>query len=138
MDVYFVDATTAETIHTDLRAIALAKGIGDEDTLDWLARQQEEWLLLLNNADDPTLNLNNYFPRCPHGNILITTRNRAAGQHASDVRSNVRVSGMNLNDATNLLLRISGLQESHTKEIEALAVAIVKVRCCSCSKISML
>ena len=31
-NVYFVDATTAETIQTDLRSIALAKGIGEEDT----------------------------------------------------------------------------------------------------------
>ena len=126
-NVYFVDATAPETIDTELRTIALAKGIGEEDTLDWLARQQEEWLLLFNNADDTTFDIRDYFPRCSHGNILITTRNRDAVQHASDVRSSFRVSGMNDNDVINLLLKLSGLREPHTEETEALAAAIVKV-----------
>ena len=51
-NVYFIDATTAETIQTDFRTIALAKEISEEDTRDWFARQKEEWLLLFNNADD--------------------------------------------------------------------------------------
>ena len=136
-NVYFIDATTAETIQTDFRSIALAKEIGEEDTREWLARQKEEWLLLLNNADDTTFNLRNYFPRCSHGNILITTRNHDAVQHASDGQSSFRVSGMNPNDATTLLLKISGFQELHTKETEALAGAIVKVRCHHCLRLSM-
>ena len=40
-NVYLIDATTAETIDTDLGAIALAKEIGEEDTLDWLARDRK-------------------------------------------------------------------------------------------------
>ena len=127
-NVYFVDATAPETIDTELRTIALAKGIGEEDTLDWLARQQEEWLLLFNNADDPTFNIRDYFPRCSHGNILITTRNRDAVQHASDVRSSLHISAMDPNDATNLLLNISGIYEAHAEDTRVLATAIVEVR----------
>ena len=125
--MYFVDASTAKTTDADLRAIALAKDIGEsgEDTLEWLTRQHEEWLLLLNNADDTTFNLRDYIPRCSHGNILITSRNRQNIQHASDVRSSFQVSGMSPNDARDLLLKISGLQE----DTEALASAIVKVQC---------
>ena len=134
-DVYFVDASTAKIADADLRTIALAKGIGDsgEHTLDWLAMQHQEWLLLLNNADDTTFNLRDYFPRCSHGNILITSRNRDNIQHASDVRSNYRVSGMGPNDARDLLLKISGLQEEErTKDTDTLATTIVKVRHHSC------
>ena len=135
-DVYFIDASTAKTTEADLRTIALAKGIGDcgEHTLDWLAGQDEAWLLLLNNADDTTFNLLDYFPKCSHGNILITSRNRDNIQHASDMRSNYRVSGMGPDDARDLLLKISGLQEQEerTTGIEALATAIVKVRNFSC------
>ena len=136
-NVYFVDATTAETIQTEFRTIALAKGIDEEDARNWFARQKEEWLLLFNNADDTTFNLRNYFPRCSHGNILITTRNRDAVRHASNVRSSFQVSGMNLNDATTLLLKISGFQEPHTKETEGLAEEVVKVRCHRCLRLSM-
>ena len=60
-NVYFVDAATAENIQTDFRTIALSKGIGEEDTRDWFARQKEEWLLL-NYAEDTTFDLRNYFP----------------------------------------------------------------------------
>ena len=127
--MYFVDASTTETIVADLKNIALVKEIGEswENTLDWLAKQREEWLLLLNNADDTTLNLRDYFPRCSQGNILITTRNRDIIQHASDKQWCCPVSGMDPSDAKRLLFNISGLREEHTKETEMVATAIVKV-----------
>ena len=127
--MYFIDASTTETIVADLKHIALAKEIGEswESALDWLAKQHEEWLLLLNNADDTTLNLHDYFPRCSHGNILITTRNRDIIQHASGKQWCCHVSGMNPSDAKKLLFNISRLGEEHTKETEVVATAIVKV-----------
>ena len=128
-NVYFIDGSTTKTIVTDLKNIALAKDIGEswEDTLDWLAVQHEEWLLLFNNADDTTFNLHDYFPRCAHGNILITSRNRELVQHASDVEFCYNVSGMHPNDAKTLLFSISGLRGGQTKETEAVAITIVKV-----------
>ena len=89
--------------------------------------QHEEWLLLLDNADDTNLNLHDYFPRCAHGNILITSRNREMVHHASDGKSCYNVSGLHPNDARNLLFNISGLWEGQTKETEAAATRIVKV-----------
>ena len=128
-NIYFVDASMANTIDADLRNIALSKEIGESsgETLDWLATQCEEWLLLLNNADDTTMNLHDYFPCCSHGNILITSQNREVIQHVSDAQSSCHVSRMHPKNAKNLLFKISGLWEGHTKETEALAAAIVKV-----------
>ena len=105
-----------------------------EETLNWLAGQREEWLLLLNNADDTTFNLRKYFPSCSHGNILITTRNRDVVQDASDMRSSFLFSAMGSNHATNLFLKVSRLREKNTKDTEALATVIVKVWCFSCLK----
>ncbi|KAF8579258.1 FabD/lysophospholipase-like protein [Ramaria rubella] len=58
-DVFFIDASNTETINTDFKNIAYAKGVGEslEDTLQWLASQYNEWLLLFNNADDAALNM---------------------------------------------------------------------------------
>ena len=128
-NIYFVDASTANTIDADLRNIALSKEIGESsgETLDWLATQCEEWLLLLNNADDTAMNLHDYFPCCSHGNILITSRNREVIQHVLDAQSSCHVSRMHPNNVKNLLFKISGLQEGQSKETEALAAAIVKV-----------
>ena len=99
------------TTVADLNDIIFAKGIGESrgDTVACLAIRNEEWLFVLNNADDPTFNLRNYFPRCSHGNILITSRNREVVRHTSDVRLSCNISGMHPNDAINLLLNISGL-----------------------------
>ena len=123
-DVFYVDASTKETISADLSQIALAKGIGEseKDTLDWLCRQRKEWLLLLDNADDPTLKLRSYFPRCSHGNILITSRNRDICAYAPQF---CQVSDMHPDEARDLLLKHARLE--HSNETEAHATTIVKV-----------
>ena len=99
--MYFIDASTTETIVTDLKKSWLAKEIGEswENMLDWLAKQHKEWLLLLKNTDDTTLNLCNYFPHCTHGNTLITTQNREIIQHTSGKQWCFHVSGMDPSDA---------------------------------------
>src|ERR1700722_6394141 len=133
-EVFFVDATTVDTITADLRSIAIDKGVGDsekdwKDALNLLSNERKEWLLLFNNADDTRLNLRNYFPSCYHGNILITSRNHDICQHATGRLSNCKVSGLTEADARCLLLEISGLtDEEHADETERLASAIVKVR----------
>ena len=65
---------------------------------------------MIDNADDPEINLQQFFPRCAHGNIIITSRNRDCRRHAPD--SNVHVSGMDTHDAVELLLRSAMLEGS--------------------------
>jgi hypothetical protein len=124
-----VDASSSNTITTDLENIAQAKAAGEssQDTLSWLARQHEEWLLLFNNADDTKLNLGNYFPHCSHGNILITSRNRDTCLHAQSPESNCKVADLAPNDARCLLLTLAGQLDGHSNETDVLAIAIVKV-----------
>jgi len=129
-EVFFVDASTIETITADLRSIAVTKGIGDSenDALDWLSRQRKEWLLLFNNADDTMLNLRDYFPCCAHGNILITSRNHDIRQHAMGQRSRCKVSGLTETEAGRLLLDVAGINDDeHADQNKILASTIVKV-----------
>lgn len=128
-DVFFIDATTRATIQASLQNIALAKGIGksDTDTLNWLGALRTEWLLFINNADDTSMDLWDYFPVCSHGNILVTTRNRDVIQHA--LESNYHVSKMDPKDAVNLLIK-TAVQVSAmavNAENEQLASILVKV-----------
>ncbi|KAJ7763005.1 hypothetical protein B0H16DRAFT_1528461 [Mycena metata] len=76
-DIFLVDASTIGTIDMGLKNIAISKKIGttSQDALQWLRSTHNGWLLFLDNADDPKINLNNFFPQCNHGNILITSRN---------------------------------------------------------------
>jgi len=96
-DVFFIDATTAQTIDADL------KNIGD-------------------NADDTTLDLSQFFPSCSHGNILITSRNRETIIHAPDFNSHV--GSLTPKDARDLLLGI--IKQVITDETRVLAEVIVK------------
>ncbi|KAF7371239.1 Transcription factor [Mycena sanguinolenta] len=121
-DQLLVDASTTETIETGLKNIAARKQSGDSvpDALSWLIDNQEEWLLFFDNADDPNINLNQFFPKCNHGNIIITSRNpnlRGYGAHSP-------VSDMEESDAVVLLLKSAQQEASEANEV--LALDIVK------------
>jgi hypothetical protein len=123
-DCFLVDASTRETIETGLKNIALVKQTGNssQDALSWLASKREDWLVFFDNADNPKINLNQFFPKCNHGNIIITSRNpnlRIYGGHS-------QVSDMEESDAVALLLRSVQQEESAARKL--LALDIVKVR----------
>ncbi|KAJ7252022.1 P-loop containing nucleoside triphosphate hydrolase protein [Mycena rebaudengoi] len=127
-DVFFLDASTVDTIKSGLKNIALTRSIGSEadDASLWLASSQDEWLLIFDNADDPSIDLFNYFPQSSRGNILITSRNPELYVHAPD--SHHRISDMEEEDAVGLLLA-SAMQSLNT-ETESLARDIVKALYC--------
>jgi hypothetical protein len=135
-DVFFIDATSTETIETDLRNIALAKGSGNtaSDALRWLRGHKEEWLLFIDNADDIYLNLGEYFPKCSHGNIIITSRNPETRIHAPNPRSNEKVGNLSPGDAIDLLLEVSGMSEDESDKTRKLALTIVEVCCFACQR----
>ncbi|KAJ7258260.1 hypothetical protein C8J57DRAFT_1472405 [Mycena rebaudengoi] len=103
-DVFFLDASTADTLKAGLKNIALTQSIGSdhEDALRWLASCNKEWLLIFDNADDPKLNLFNFFPQSTHGNILITSRNPQLRVHAPGAHH--RISDLEEEAAVKLLL----------------------------------
>ncbi|KAJ7817916.1 P-loop containing nucleoside triphosphate hydrolase protein [Mycena olivaceomarginata] len=132
-DRFFLDASTTETLDTSIKNIATMKNIGSssQDALKWLCNRCEDWLLFFDNADDPEINMNNFFPQCNHGNIIITSRNpnlRVYGAHS-------HVSDMEEPDAVALLLESSVQDISSTntqvavdivKELSYLPLAIVQ------------
>ncbi|KAJ7921561.1 hypothetical protein B0H13DRAFT_146354 [Mycena leptocephala] len=117
-DRFFLDASTVETIDMGLKTIATTRKIGDssQDALKWFSGKQEHWLLFFDNADDPNIDLNKFFPKCNHGNIVITSRNprlRGYGQH-------FQVADMNGTEAVELLLKCASEDTSSAnKQIAA-------------------
>ena len=111
-NIYVVDATTLDTIQSSLEGIAQTTSAGTtaRDALTWLARQRQDWLLLFDNADDPEIKLQQFFPSCRHGNIIVTSRNPRCRFYAPD--SHFNVSDMNAEDATELLLKMTAVQHS--------------------------
>lgn len=125
MDVFFIDASTLETIRGGFTNIAVTRSIGTEHqaALQWLATSTEEWLLVFDNADDPDIDLYQFFPPSTGGNILITSRNPQLCTHAPG--AHYQVSNMEEDDAVQLLLTSSS--QEVTDENLILAREIVQV-----------
>ncbi|KAJ7431103.1 P-loop containing nucleoside triphosphate hydrolase protein [Mycena latifolia] len=123
-DIFVIDTSTAETIDAGLKMIATTKSVGDssKDAFRWLKSKKDEWLLFFDNADDPKINLNNYFPQCSHGNIIITSRNPGLCVYAG---SHCAVSDMEEEDAVDLLL--ASAAQDITDYNKDVAAQIVKV-----------
>lgn len=132
-DVFYIDATSHQTASAGLSALAKSAKAGEtsDEALAWLESKQERWLLVLNNADDPQLNLQQFFPRCTHGDILITTRNQQMRVHAQDKGSFCRVDGMLPKDALELMLKVS---QEEGEDVVSLSTKLVEV-CCNLATI---
>ena len=124
-DVFFIDASTAQTVNTSMANIALSNEIGEtaDDTVIWLTEKQDNWLLLFDNADDPQLSLSPFIPSCSHGNILITTRNNEMCVYAPGF--NYNIGSLTPEDARDLLLRM--IEQVITDETRSLVDVIAKV-----------
>ncbi|KAJ6524252.1 hypothetical protein DFH09DRAFT_1189705 [Mycena vulgaris] len=125
-DIFLIDTSTVETIDAGLKTIATVKNVGSssQDALQWLRSKEDDWLLFFDNSDDPKINLNDYFPQCTHGNILITSRNPGLRVYAA---SHSHVSDMEETDAMDLLLRSAALDITDHNKLTA--ARIVKVLC---------
>ena len=122
-DVFYIDASTVATIDAGLKNIAVIKHFGNsqEDGLLWLQSKVDGWLLLLDNADNPEIDLHQAIPKCNHGNIIITSRNpghRVYGSYSL-------VSDLEQKDAVTLLLKSAA--QVATIETEQVGVDTVKV-----------
>lgn len=62
--ILLVDVSSISTANQAFSSLAQLHGVGDEVKAfkRWLANSTEAWLLLLDNADDPSIDVSQYFP----------------------------------------------------------------------------
>ena len=73
--------------------------------MTWLAGLPHPWLLVIDNADDPNMEVEKYFPGGERGHILVTTR-RSALKHLGNVGKGYReLEKIDEMDARDLLLK---------------------------------
>ncbi|PVF95715.1 hypothetical protein CPB86DRAFT_787723, partial [Serendipita vermifera] len=79
--VIFIDGTSRSSISSDLQASVCAidgnnQQYTDAQALAYLAQRSHSgnWLLIIDNADDPDLDLTPFIPSSSHGTIIITSR----------------------------------------------------------------
>ncbi|KAJ7840938.1 putative kinesin [Mycena olivaceomarginata] len=131
---FFINASSRQTLDTAFTNIAISQGMGktSEDGTLWLISQVEEWMLLFDNADDPNINLFPFFPRCTHGNIIITSRNPELAGHGPQSYS--KVGDMDETNAIDLLL----LRAMKKKTIETTQQASEIVKELSCLPLAVI
>ncbi|KAE9406845.1 hypothetical protein BT96DRAFT_933777 [Gymnopus androsaceus JB14] len=83
-NIWFFDASSNDTLTANLKDLGKAAGIGEDvkDVRNLLARINENWLCIFDNADDKNVYLKDYVPICNHGNAADYT---GSDTSASDV-----------------------------------------------------
>ncbi|KAL8669551.1 MAG: hypothetical protein Q9168_005859 [Polycauliona sp. 1 TL-2023] len=102
--VFWVDASTRENAELGFSKLGEVAGKGSSYMAGkhWLSTCHKPWLLIIDNADDPELEISDFFPIDGNGHILITSRNPRAKTYAT--AGEIRFSGMDPEEGINLLL----------------------------------
>lgn len=82
--------------------------------------KQKHWLLILDNADDPSLNIFPYIPKSGHGSVIITTRNSI--YTGSTVYNSHYLEGLSTDDATELILIVGGYDKTEANRSTAFGI----------------
>ncbi|RPB13991.1 hypothetical protein P167DRAFT_89646, partial [Morchella conica CCBAS932] len=128
--IFWIDASTPEMTEQSFCDIAREFHL-DECTSKaaklYLAncKKENQWLLVIDNADDPDIDLEGFFPREDMGNILVTTRNAECRSFFSE-NGYFEVDAMDPEDAVKLLLKITKLDGPSCDSKKPLATKIVQ------------
>lgn len=124
--VFWIDATSNETAQEGFLNIArrCKQQQNISSVQEWLSGR-DHWLLVIDNADDPALDISKYFPAGHQGTILITTRNPDCTKHSTV--GSCRVDQMSPKDAVTLLLKSARVEEAERENGGKCAEEIVEV-----------
>ncbi|CAG8684129.1 7226_t:CDS:2, partial [Acaulospora colombiana] len=119
------EAISKDQLKEDYQAIIRSRGIAHrtstwEHALQWLAYTGEPWLIIVDNADDPNLDLHPFMPKCPRNHIIITTRNVNKGLMART--HTYHVQELAADDSVKLLLGVSGYDLNEVNDGYAKAI----------------
>jgi tetratricopeptide (TPR) repeat protein len=124
--IFWIDASSEDNIERSLVNIAAVCGLASEANVfrRWLSNLPETWLMIFDNADDPNLDLSQYFPVGARGTILITTRNPECRHHAP-IGSSWELQGMAVEEAIVLILKVSGVDDVSNPRMRDIAKPVV-------------
>ncbi|KAK6379724.1 hypothetical protein LTS17_005797 [Exophiala oligosperma] len=103
--VFWIDASSRENAEAGFALLGQQAGKGSTFSAGkyWLSQQPKPWLLVVDNADDPELDISEFIPAGAHGHVLITTRNPNVTIYAT--AGSFRLQGLDPEEAITLLLR---------------------------------
>ncbi|RDL41952.1 Uncharacterized protein BP5553_01931 [Venustampulla echinocandica] len=123
--VFWIDSSNDQTIEQGFSKIAQSCQIEDDilSIRTWLSNIPQQWLLIFDNADDPSIDISRYFPVGSRGTILITTRNPECKVHQTV--GSYEFAGMGVEEAVDLLLKAIGTDDLSSQASRLAARSIV-------------
>ncbi|KAI0503085.1 hypothetical protein F5B22DRAFT_573910 [Xylaria bambusicola] len=105
--VFWIDCSTEPNAEDGFRSLGVLAGKGSQPGAGqaWLSHLPHSWLLILDNANDPEMDLSMFIPVSGDGHVLITTRNPGAQLYNTVGAFQFR--GMDPEEAITLLLRLA-------------------------------
>ncbi|KAL8719057.1 MAG: hypothetical protein Q9225_003891 [Loekoesia sp. 1 TL-2023] len=125
--IFWVDASSTESLERGYLQMAEVCGLEPQVSVvkRWLSNISEPWALVLDNADDPRVDISYYFPVGNRGVILITTRNPDCKVHATV--GSYELGAMATGEAVTLLLKTAGADDVSNQSMRAAAEAAVLI-----------
>ena len=128
--IFWIDASSHTTAQQGFLEIARICGIEEDpkSVKRWLSNIQDHWLLIIDNADDPSIDVSEFFPTGNRGSILLTTRNPDCNIHATV--GSCELGQMDLDEAVTLFLRAGGAEDTVTEAARKKAIPVAKTLGC--------
>lgn len=136
--IFWINASSDELAKQTFQDIARIGGVADNMSAakHWLSNLRYRWLLIIDNADNPQIKLDQYFPEGERGHILLTTRIPAHRDYGTVGSQYFHFEGLDLNDGNDLLLKAASrslppdslterLATSTTKALGSLPLALI-------------
>ncbi|CAG8592889.1 14986_t:CDS:2, partial [Acaulospora colombiana] len=121
------ESASEDRIKEDYQAIIRSRGPAYrsstyEVTLQWLVNTESPWMIIADNADDPSIDLHPFLPRCPRGHFIITSRNANQGLMAPAHTHHIE--SLNTDDSIRLLLEVSAYEPIDVNLNHAAAIVL--------------
>ena len=123
--VFWVDVSTSSLAENGFLNIAsqLKMPVSTwQNSLQGLANLKHPWMLVLDNADDPKIDYQAYFPPSPAGVVVLTSRNVECQRYAT--AGFVALENLPIDEATELLLKAAGVTGEERLLLEDFARAV--------------
>ncbi len=136
--IFWINASSNELAKRTYQDIAKVGGV-DENVRAakyWLSNLKTQWLLIIDNVDDPEVRLDDYIPEGERGHVLITTRIPSNKVYGTVGPQHLRFGGLEDKDGNILLLkaaskpipgdlRSQGFATSITRSLGSLPLALL-------------
>ena len=124
--IFWIDASSYITAQQGFLEISRTCGVEEDPKAvrQWLSNNQDPWLLIIDNADDPSLDVSDFFPTGNRGSILLTTRNPDCKIHSTI--GSCELGQLNTDEAVTLLLKAAGAEDTADEDARRKAKPVIQ------------